>query len=344
MSANDNNSAFAWLSRRQFAGSLALAAISATALPQPAGLAVRKLNCFEISVADVERSMRFYQELFGMPVQARASGRVCLRIGEGPHFLAIRQTVRGESPSIRHIGYSLEDFGPEQTMSALERAGFERIEAPPLDGDGIDYGMKTWLRLRGDTREVYFADPRGLVVQLSGVDYCGGTGALGEECATPEGGPEGIMQLRDINHFTVFVNDGAEANRFYQSLFALRVQTYQGPQAPVTGIGDGFQFVMYAGPARPQRTPANIHHACFSMPDFEVDHVLELLTGYGLNARGQSALGPLMHYVSLRMPDRGGAPGGTPELYFTDPDGLLMQLQDISYCGGGGYFGSECLV
>jgi hypothetical protein len=50
-----------------------------------------------------------------------------------------------------------------------------------------------------------------------------------------------------------------------------------------------------------------------------------------------------MHYVSLRQPARGGAEGGTPELYFTDPDGILLQLQDMSYCGGGGYLGNECL-
>ena len=29
--------------------------------------------------------------------------------------------------------------------------------------------------------------------------------------------------------------------------------------------------------------------------------------------------------------DRGGAPEGTPELYFTDPDGLRIQLQDVAY-------------
>ena len=44
----------------------------------------------------------------------------------------------------------------------------------------------------------------------------------------------------------------------------------------------------------------------------------------------------------MRMENRGGAPGGTPELYFTDPDGLLMQLQDTSYCGGSGLLGNEC--
>jgi hypothetical protein len=42
------------------------------------------------------------------------------------------------------------------------------------------------------------------------------------------------------------------------------------------------------------------------------------------------------------MESRGGAPGGTPELYFTDPDGILIQLQDARYCGGNGYLGEEC--
>jgi len=47
--------------------------------------------------------------------------------------------------------------------------------------------------------------------------------------------------------------------------------------------------------------------------------------------------------VNTRMEDRGGAKGGTPELYFTDPDGIVMQLQDVSYCGGAGSLGEVCL-
>jgi predicted enzyme related to lactoylglutathione lyase len=153
-----------------------------------------------------------------------------------------------------------------------------------------------------------------------------------------------MLELDDINHFTVFLNDGAGANLFYQTMFDLSVQAWQGPQGPVTGIGDGYQFVMYAGPARPEPGPANIHHGCFSMPGFDVENVLATLTRMGLSARGDRETGPLMHYVSLRMPERGGAEGGTPELYFTDPDGILMQLQDVSYCGGGGYLGEECVL
>lgn len=52
--------------------------------------------------------------------------------------------------------------------------------------------------------------------------------------------------------------------------------------------------------------------------------------------------GPLVHYISVRQENRGRAKEGTPELYFTDPDGLLMQLQDSTYCGGAGLLGEIC--
>jgi hypothetical protein len=41
------------------------------------------------------------------------------------------------------------------------------------------------------------------------------------------------------------------------------------------------------------------------------------------------------------MPNRGGAPNGTLELYFSDPDGILLQIQDVRYSGGSGYLGDE---
>ncbi len=44
----------------------------------------------------------------------------------------------------------------------------------------------------------------------------------------------------------------------------------------------------------------------------------------------------------MRTEERGGAKGGTPELYFTDPDGILMQIQDVTYCGGSGTLGEVC--
>jgi catechol 2,3-dioxygenase-like lactoylglutathione lyase family enzyme len=331
------------VSRRAFTAAMSALPFVPRAFAQAARIRLRKLNCFEIGVADIDRSVRFYQRIFGMPVQARSSDRVCLRVGTGPQFMAIRALQGDETPTITHLGYSVEGYDVDRLLGALANLGFERIGAPPVSAAGIEHTMKTWVRMRGATPELYFADSRGLIVQLSDPAYCGGAGATGDDCGVAAPAPEGAMRLHDLNHFTVFVNDGAEANRFYQDMFGLAVQAYQGPQAPVTGIGDGSQFVMYAGQRREGMAPANIHHGCFTMHDFEVVRVQESLTGNGLVARGDQPAGPLMHYVSLRMPERGGAEGGTPEVYFTDPDGILLQLQDVSYCGGGGYLGSECL-
>lgn len=32
----------------------------------------------------------------------------------------------------------------------------------------------------------------------------------------------------------------------------------------------------------------------------------------------------------------------TPGLYFTDPDNIPIQIQDVSYCGGSGRLGQIC--
>jgi catechol 2,3-dioxygenase-like lactoylglutathione lyase family enzyme len=331
------------MSRRLFAASMVALALLPKTYSQTAAIRLRKLHCFEIRVSNVDRAVAFYQDLFGMPVQARDADRVCLRIGDGPQFMAIRALRAGEAPAITHLGYAVDAYDTMRVLTALVNSGFEQIDPPPITAAGIDYTMRTWIRMRAETPELFFADARGLIVQLADPAYCGGVGFVGDGCGRLETTPRGLMSLSELNHFTVFVNDGAAANRFYQGTFGLSIQAYQGPQAPVTGIGDGFQFVMYAGPPRDEMTPANIHHGCFSMRDFDVDRILSLLTNYGLVPRGDEPIGPLMHYVSLRMPDRGGAEGGTPELYFTDPEGILLQLQDVSYCGGGGYLGNECL-
>ncbi|MDT8397829.1 MAG: VOC family protein [Pseudomonadales bacterium] len=333
--------------RRRLLGALPALAFAPGLLAQSPAPAIRvsKLNSFELRVSDVQRSLAFYQDLFGMPVQARYGQRLALRIGEGPQFMALRPLQTGESPAITHLGYAVENFAVEPLLTALASQGIDQIEAPEPSVPGLANAMKSWVRLRGATTELYFADARGLIVQLSDAAYCGGSGALGDGCEMLEAAPSGLMALKDINHFTAFVSDGAAANRFYQNLFGLSIQAYQGPNSPVTGIGDGYQFVMYAGPfPGGENAPVTIHHACFNMDGFDVDKILATLTAYGLTARSGTQSGPMIHYVSRRMPDRGGAEGGTPELYFTDPDGILMQLQDASYCGGGAYLGNECLA
>ena len=80
------------------------------------------------------------------------------------------------------------------------------------------------------------------------------------------------------------------------------------------------------------------------MDGFNVDKVLKALGEAGVKPRGNASgpVGPLVSYVRMRGEEAGGVKGGTPELYFSDPDGILWQLQDTTYCGGGGYLGEVC--
>jgi len=80
------------------------------------------------------------------------------------------------------------------------------------------------------------------------------------------------------------------------------------------------------------------------MDNFNPDRVIKILASSGIKPPGDAQGTPpaLVHYISLRMENRGGAKEGTPELYFTDPDGLLIQLQDTKYCGGAGRLGEIC--
>ncbi len=246
------------LNRRRFlastAGVTGSLLLSSRLLAQ-SGIRLEKLNYFEIRVRDPGTSLSFYQGLFGMPVQFRGrEGRVFLKIGENRQYMAVRQAGSNEAPAITQLGYSVANYDLEDNLAALKAGGFREIDAPDIALPGIDNPMCTWVKVHGDdTPTLYFSDARGLIVQLTDTSWCGGTGALGSECGTPEEVAPGLISLGEINHFTSFVNDGATANVFYQEFFDLDIQAFQGPGAPVTGIGDGKQFVMYAGgPERQQ--------------------------------------------------------------------------------------------
>jgi catechol 2,3-dioxygenase-like lactoylglutathione lyase family enzyme len=319
-------------------------------------IAVTALNQFTLSVSDVKRSIDFYQSLFGMPIQVRQGSTALLRIGNGPQFLAIRPAGSSAPSILPLVGMSVENFNADRLAGILEQHGVTR--AAPNDPGLSGGAMKMRIRRRGPesggakegSAELFFGDPDDLVIQLTDNKYCGGLGALGEVCPNVEPpAKKGLMAVREINHFTINTSNGTRSNTFYRDLFGLPVRSQQGAALGL-GIGPGKAFVMFAGggggrggaPATPR--PASINHVCMNMEKFNPDEVLRMLSSHGITPRenAQGPAGPLKSYVTLRMENRGGAPGGTPELYFTDPDGLLIQLQDVSYCGGAGFLGNVC--
>ena len=307
---------------------------------QAAPIGVRGLHQVTLAVSDLGRSLEFYQGLFGLPVQARQGATTLLRVGDGPHFLAL--TEAGSGPTrVDHFGLAVEDFDVDRVAEMLAGHGVTRTDA----GEGLSGGaMRFRVTTRGGTPELHMGDPNGLVIQLQDPQYCGGGGPLGDACMPPESAPgRGSLALLGLSHLTINVPDPARTNAFYQQTFGFDVQAMQAA-SPLLGVGPGEHFLMFTG-GRGGNAPARINHACLTVENFDVERIQRALEEHGVRPRGTTGpgtSGPLRHRVAMRMPNRGGAPEGTPELYFTDPDGLSIQLQDATYCGGGGVLGGVC--
>jgi catechol 2,3-dioxygenase-like lactoylglutathione lyase family enzyme len=367
------------IDRRSFLAALPALAMSprmlAQAQPRPP-FRVNGLSQITLTVTDVARSLEFYQGLFGMPVQARQGSNVLLRIGSGPRFLALRQASAAERPSISALGFGVEDFSIDRAMQTLAAHGI--AAAPPAaEKPGPKQALVRTRRQNeggspdGSTRDLFVADPSGVVFQLHDVSYCGGSGALGNVCLVPEPSPRpGLIALKDTSHFTIAASD-PNTVPMYLELFGFTPMVYQAA-TPAWQVGGGVHFLMFIGGGGPTRAggagiaparggpggappaggrgaagggparAAGIDHACVAMENFDPAAVTKLLVSYGLKPQDGQARSPLVTYISLRMPNRGGAEGGTPELYLTDPDGLAIQLQDVKYCGGGGFLGDAC--
>ncbi len=310
---------------------------------------VHTLSHATLTVTDPKRSTDFYQGLFGMGIQAKQGTAPSLQIGAGPEFIFISGGANSK-PGINHYCMTMKGYTPDGVGKILEAHGITKAEGA---GGGMTGGtMKYKVRIRSEaqggakegTPEFYFGDPDGIAVQIQDDTYCGGAGSLGEICKVPaEPAPgKGLLQVKDLSHFTLFVADAAKSLAFYQDVFAMPITAHQGA-TPLLGVGNRGQFLTIAGGGA--NRPPEINHLCMRMENFNTERVFKALSDFGLKPREAGATGPvapLRYYVTMRMPNRGGAKDGTAELYFTDPDGILIQLQDMSYCGGAGVMGEVC--
>ena len=317
-------------------------------IPQPqapsAPLALQELNHFALFVADSQRSKTFYQGLFGMPVQAvQGTGGNLLRVGNGIQYIALagggnnaRQAV------IDHFSINMKTFNVDAVMKTLADHGVSRTDNPSTAP------MTAWVRMRGEaqggapqgTAELYFNDPDGIKGQVQDPSYCGGAGVLGNVCPPlPQaaGLSAAPIALRSLSHFTLTTTNPQRSLEFYQGLFGMPIQTHQG-STPLLRIGPGPQFIALAGGANAK---PGISHFCMTMENFDPARVMKILADHGV-AKGEPGKTPMTAWVRMRGPAQGGAPEGTAELYFNDPDGITVQLQDVSYCGGSGVLGNVC--
>jgi len=291
----------------------------------------RRLNNVMIAVSNLERSTAFYERLFGPPV--RQGEAMVFRVGEGPHFFALAAVKSGAKPDFLSYGLTVADFDAERVMRTLADLGVNGAQ----------------ITQRGDTPELFVPDPNGIKVQLAHTTYGYGSGPRGDILPpAPAAAAKAAFQLKSINHVTLTIANGARENEFYQTVFGLTVRAKQGDGVTLA-VGEGTDGVVFNAAANNPNVASGINHACFTIENFNAEGAMAILIDNGLEPieNGIPALiKPLTCRVRWRQrANNGGGPTsplGTPELYFTDPDNIRIQIQDVSYCGGSGRLGQIC--
>ena len=161
-------------------------------------------------------------------------------------------------------------------------------------------------------------------------------GFLGEVCdrsaeAVRQPGDPPPVQVQTLNHIKYFVTDLQHSLEWYQKLTDMRVVVHQelaeGPRTagyeglpiPVLQVGTGPQHLALVEGTGPESFRL---HVGFGVEEFEPERVMARLVQHGVTAQ-------------LRMRE-----GVTPEILVDAPDGVRVQLQDVSYCGGRGPLGN----
>src|SRR5216683_7123435 len=87
------------MTRRDLLVTLSAVAMAPRVIAQgaPAPIKLRALNSATMAVTDVQRSVAFYQKIFGMPVQTRQGQTAILRVGDGPQYLALTPVNGGQT-------------------------------------------------------------------------------------------------------------------------------------------------------------------------------------------------------------------------------------------------------
>jgi catechol 2,3-dioxygenase-like lactoylglutathione lyase family enzyme len=147
------------LTRRQVAVSLAVLAAGALVSPlsqaqdaDPQGFPAISLNHVTLRVPDIQKTSRFYQEFFQMPL--RQHSPTVHILGVGKSFFGLEQGNNNEPGRLSHYDFGIAHFNADQIRAALRKRKLE------IEDEHSSESFK-------------FRDPDGFTVQVNGPDYVG---------------------------------------------------------------------------------------------------------------------------------------------------------------------------
>lgn len=142
------------ITRRQLALSITtLFAAAPTSSAAPAIQAVT-LNHVTLRVPDVQRTSKFYQEFFGMPLKQHSEKTHILGVGKS--FFGIEQ--KPGVPALDHYDFGIASFDADEVTARLKARNLK------LEPGGTEESFKFW-------------DPDGFLVQVNGPEYEGHVGS-----------------------------------------------------------------------------------------------------------------------------------------------------------------------
>ena len=283
--------------------------------------------------------LMWYQRVFGLPVMYNqvhtssppsAGSGPQVRIGDGPAYISTRNARNGAMAAQQHFCIGVKNWNLDRLLRALSEMGMT----------GGTIGNRDVHD--GGSPEFLCDDPDGNGVQFQDESSCGGGGFLGNLCdfsttAIRLPGDPPPIEVATLNHVKYLVGDLQRSVAWYQKLTDMKLVTYQelkggprtagyegGPVA-ILRVGAGPQHLALTEGTGPLPGSHARPHFGFGIKGFDVDQIMKRLAEHGVPAR-------------VRMRE-----GVTPEILLTDPEGNVeIQLQDVSYCGGGGPLGNVC--
>jgi catechol-2,3-dioxygenase len=138
------------VSRRELVRSLSLLAAAggaaAAAPPQETPFSPSRIDHISIQVTDLERSIAFYRDIFGLSVLNEDQDNQIVRMGVDRIIVSLH--AKAPTGIVDHYAIAIDNFNREEVTEALASHGLEAQQ-------NLDYGF-------------YVRDPEGIPVQIVG--------------------------------------------------------------------------------------------------------------------------------------------------------------------------------
>ncbi len=262
-----------------------------TAPQLPAAL---RLGAVDLTVADVDRSVSFYQDALGLRVHRHEATEAAL--GDGTETLIVVHGDPQAGPAGRHAGlyhYALlyptrEELARAALRLAATRTPIqgasdhhthEAIYLPDIDGNGIELAADR-------PRDVWPAD-LGYAGGPAPLDFDALLGTVADESPTPT-----VAEGLRMGHLHLHVGDIGQALAFYRDLLGFELQANIGTAAFVSAGGYhhhlAFNVWKGQGIGGPAPHTVGLHHWTVELPPADLAEVRARIVAAGLPLEEQT--------------------------------------------------------